>query len=207
MCIGGGKFMSNLNIFLDYQILDYLFRIENKTYIGKHELALTELRKKAEKQVVNIWMSEITEVEMIHGKNNPQINDAKRCLVRTYDQKKLAIAKTMNIKRLTYPCSKFNDNYSLFDVSARFSGPEWNKANTFEKWLLNINGVSLGDARQVVSCIYGSDVNALGEKPVIEWFLTEDKDLLNALINVKNKSKISELSQIKIGFVSAFVNK
>ncbi len=199
--------MPNLNIFLDYQILVYLFQIENRTYKGKHKLALIELRKKAEKQVVNVWMSEITEVEMIHGTNNPKIDDAKRCLVRTYDQKKLAIAKTMNIKWLTHPCSKLNDNYSLLDVSLRFSGPEWNKANTFEKWLLTIEGVSPGDARQVVSCIYGSDVNALGEKPVIEWFLTEDEDLLSALINVKNKSKISELSQIKIDFVSDFVNK
>ena len=206
MCIGG-KFMSNLNIFLDYQILDHLFRIENKTYTGKYESELTKLRKKAEKQVVNIWMSEITEVEMIHGINNPQIDDAKRRLVRTYDQKKLAIAKTMNIKRLSYPCSKLDDNYSLLDVSMRFSGPEWNKANTFEKWLLTIEGVSPGDARQVVSCIYGSDVNALDEKPVIEWFLTEDSDLRNALIKVKSKSKISEFSQMKIGSVYEFVSK
>jgi len=139
--------MSTLNIFLDYQILDYLFRIENKTYKGKHKLALTELRKKAEKQVVNIWMSEITEVEMIHGKNNPRINKAKRPLVRTNDQKKLAIAKTMNIKWLTYPCSKLDDNYSLFDVSMRFSGPKWNEANRIEEWLLTIEGVSPGDAR------------------------------------------------------------
>ncbi|MBA7573587.1 hypothetical protein ES708_15385 [subsurface metagenome] len=201
--------MSNLSIFLDYQILDHLFRIGNKTYEGKrkHELALTELRKKAEKQMVNIWMSEITKVEMIHGKNNPRINEAKRCLARTNDQKKTAIAKTMNIKWLTYPCSKFDDNYSLFDVSARFSGPEWNEANTFEKWLLNIKGVSPGDARQVVSCIYGSDVNALDKKPVIKWFLTEDSALRSALINVKSKSKISELSQMKISSVSGFVNK
>ena len=42
--------MSNLNIFLDYQILVYLFQIENNTYKGKHKLALTELRKKAEKR-------------------------------------------------------------------------------------------------------------------------------------------------------------
>jgi len=54
--------MSTLNIFLDYQILDHLFRIENKTYERgrKHKIALAELRKKAEKKVVNIWMSEIT---------------------------------------------------------------------------------------------------------------------------------------------------
>lgn len=207
MSIGGNNFMSNLNIFLDYQILDHLFRIENKTYTGTDETALTELRKKAEKQVVNIWMSEITEVEMIHGKNNPRINDAKRCLIRTNDQKKLAIAKTMNIKWLTYPCSKLDDNYSLLDVSMRFSGPKWNEANTFEKWLLTIEGVSPGDARQVVSCICGSDVNALDEMPVIEWFLTEDLALRSALINVKSESKISDFSQMKIGTVSEFVNK
>jgi hypothetical protein len=200
--------MSNLNIFLDYQILVYLFQIENNTYKGKHKLALTELRKKAEKRVVNIWMSEITEVEMIHGTNNPQIDDAKRCLVATYDQRKLSIAKRMSIKWLTYPCSKYDDNYSLFDVSARFSGPEWNEANIFEKWLLNIEGVSVGDARQVVSCIYGSDVNALDNKPVIRWFLTEDSDLRSALINkVKSKSKISKFSQMKIGSVYEFVSK
>jgi len=144
---------------------------------------------------------------MVHGKNNPQINEAKRCLVTTYDQRKLSIAKTMNIKWLTYPCSKFDDNYSLLDVSLRFSGPEWNEANTFEKWLLNIEGVSIGDARQVVSCIYGSDVNALDKKPVIKWFLTEDSDLRSALIKVKSKSKISKFSQMKIGFVCEFVNK
>ena len=207
MYIGENFFMSTINIFLDYQILDHLFRIENKTYEGEHELALTELRKKAEKQMVNIWMSEITKVEMIHGENNPRINEAKRCLARINDQKKTAIAKTMNIKWLTYPCSKFDDNYSLFDVSARFSGPKWNEANTFEKWLLNIKGVSQGDARQFVSCIYGSDVNALDEKPVIEWFLTEDSALRSALINVKSKSKISGLSQMKISSVSGFANK
>lgn len=207
MYIGGIFFMSTLNIFLDCQILDHLFRIENKTYKGKHELALTKLRKKAEKQVVNIWMSEITEVEMIHGKNNPRINEAKRCLARTNDQKKLAITKTMNIEWLTYPCSKLDDNYSLLDVSMRFSGPKWNEANRFEKWLLTIEGVSLGDARQVVSCIYGSDVNALDKKPIIEWFLTEDSALRSALINVKSKSKISDFSQMKIGSVSEFVNK
>jgi len=207
MYIGGIFFMSTLNIFLDYQILDHLFRIENKIYTGKYELALTELRKNAEKQVVNIWMSEITEVEMIHGKNNPQINEDKRCLVRTKDQKKLSIAKTMNIKWLTYPCSKFDDNYSLLDVSMRFSGPKWNEANRFEEWLLTIEGVSPGDARQVVSCIYGSDVNALDKKPVIEWFLTEDLALCSALINVMSKSKISEFSQMKIGSVSEFMNK
>ena len=201
--------MSALNIFLDYQILDHLFRIDNNTYKRgqKYEIALTELRKKAEKQVVNIWMSEITEVEMVHGKNNPQINEAKRCLVATYDQRKLSIAKTMNIKWLTYPCSKYDDNYSLFDVSLRYSGPEWNEANTFEKWLLNIEGVSVGDARQVASCIYGSDVNALDKKPVIEWFLTEDSDLRSALIKVKSKSKISKFSQMKIGSVCEFVYK
>ena len=113
----------------------------------------------------------------------------------------------MNIKWLTYPCSKFDDNYSLFDVSARFSRLKWNEANTFEKWLLSIKGVSQGDARQVVSCIYGSDVNALDKKPVIKWFLTEDSALRSALINVKSKSKISELSQMKISSVSGFVNK
>ena len=93
---------------------------------------------------------------------------------------------------LTFPC---------------VSGPEWNEANTFEKRLLNVKGVSPGDARQVVSCIYGSDVNALDEKPVIEWFLTEDLDLRNALINVKSKSKISKFFQIKIGSVYEFVSK
>jgi hypothetical protein len=202
--------MPNLNIFLDYQILDHLFRIENKTYERdrEHEIALTEIREKAEKQVLNIWMSEITEVEMVHGKNNPQIDEAKRCLVATYDQRKLSIAKRMNIKWLTYPCSKFDDNYSLFDVSLRYSGPEWNEANIFEKWLLNIEGVSVGDARQVVSCIYGSDVNALDNKPVIKWFLTEDSNLRSALINkVKSKSKISEFSQMNIGSVCEFVSK
>lgn len=199
--------MSTINIFLDYQILDYLFRIENKTYNGNQRLELIELRKKAEKQVVNIWMSEITEVEMIHGENNQRINEAKRCLARTNDQKKLAIAKTMNIKWLTYPCSKFDDNYSLLDVSMRFSGPKWNEANRFEKWLLTIKGVSPGDARQFVSCIYGSDVNALDKKPVIEWFLTKDLALRSALIYVKSKSKISKLSQMKICSVSEFVNK
>lgn len=144
---------SILSIFLDYPILDHLIRIENKTYKGKQRLELIELRKKAEKQAVNIWMSEITEVEMIHGENNQRINEAKRCLAKTNDQKKLAIAKTMNIKWLTYPCSKFDDNYSLFDVSMRFSGSKWNEANTFEKWLLTIKGVSPGDARQVVSSL------------------------------------------------------
>ncbi len=200
--------MPNLNIFLDYQILDHLFLIENNSYKGKHELALTELRKKAEKKVVNTWMSEITKVEMVHGKNNPKINEAKRCLVTAYDQRKLSIVKRMNIKWLTYPCSKYDDNYSLFDVSARYSGPEWDEANIFEKWLLNIEGVSVGDARQVVSCIYGSDVNALDNKPAIKWFLTEDSDLRSALINkVKSKSKIFKFSQMKIGSVYEFVNK
>jgi len=199
--------MTTLNIFLDYQILDHLFRIENNTYQGNYKLALTELRKKAENQVVNMWMSEITEVEMIHGKNNPQINEDKRCLVKIYDQRKIAIAKTMNIKWLTYPCSKFDDNYSLLDVSLRFSGPEWSEANEFEKWLLNIEGVSVGDARQFVSCICGSDVDALDKKPVIEWFLTEDSNFRSALIKVKSKSKISKFSQMKIASVSEFVYK
>lgn len=199
--------MSTLNIFLDYQILDHLFRIENNAYQGNYKLALTELRKKAENQVVNMWMSEITEVEMIHGKNNPQINEVKRCLITTYDQRKKAIAKTMNIKWLTYPCSKYNDNYSLLNVSLRFSKPEWNEANTFEKWLRNIRGVTPGDAQQVTSCIFGSDVEALNEKPVIKWFLTEDSDLRSALIKVKSKSEISKFSKMKIASVSEFVNK
>lgn len=207
MHIGGKNFMSILNIFLDYQILDHLFLIENNSYKGNHELALTELRKKAENQIVNMWMSEITEVEMIHGKNNPKINEEKRCLVTTYDQRKIAIARTMNIKWLTYPCSKYDDKYSLFDVSLRFSGPEWSEANTFEKWLLNFEGVSAGDARQVASCIYGSDTKTLAKKPVIEWFLTEDSDLRSALIKVKSKSKISKFSKMKIASVSEFVNK
>ena len=199
--------MLALNIFLDYQILDHLFRIENKTYEGNYKLALTELRKKAEKQVVNIWMSEITEVEMLHGKNNPQINEAKRSLVTTYDQRKQAIAKTMNIKWLTYPCSKFDDNYSLLDGSLRFSGPEWNEANKFEKWLHSIKGVTPGDAQQVASCIYGSNVNVVDKKPAIKWFLTEDSNLRNALNKVKSKSKISKFFQMKIASVSEFVNK
>ena len=104
---------SHLAIYLDYSVLDALQRIQaNKTCNSSKHRALQRLRASAERQYVEIWISEIAFVEMVHGIEKVFGNDAKRNNASSKDSKKREIASAMFAKVLGYPCAKTDDTYS-----------------------------------------------------------------------------------------------
>ncbi|MDC3954757.1 hypothetical protein [Polyangium jinanense] len=191
--------------FLDYPVIDHLLRIDDGRYLGKHQAALLELRSRARAAEISLWMSEIVQVEMAHGQQNPRLTPEKRTRAEANDARKITIATDMGVRWLAYPCAKTNDEYTLLDISFRCAGFEWNEANTLEGELEQIKGISKGDARHLVSWIFGCDTAALDFHPTLNCFVSEDEPLREALLQFQPRAANQVLREAKILSVAEFV--
>ena len=66
--------MSPKVAFLDYQVIDHLYRLANGNYTGAFATELRLLEAGAATGKYELWMAEITRVEMIIGRENPWID-------------------------------------------------------------------------------------------------------------------------------------
>jgi hypothetical protein len=192
-------------LFLDYEVLDHMHRIDTCRYTGKSAAELTALRQAAVAGNIQVWMSRVTSVEMAIGLENPKLSPAQLSMASQNDEAKRIIANSMCVRWLTHPASKFNDTYSRANLTLRAAGPEWLKANALENQLLKLPGVSKGDARQVVSCVYGQAEDD-GQQPPIWWFVSEDRELRTALTDAQAANVVSELVGLQVLSVKAFIN-
>lgn len=196
-----------VEVFADYPIIDHLYRIENNSYNGDSLRELLELKNLCSNGIVKLWMSEITRVEMVLGLENPTINDDIKTIIEERDSEKIKIASELNVGWLTYPCSKTNDTYSRLNISLRTMGDQWHIANEMEKNLEVYEGISRGDARQFVSCIFGTNSEDLSYTPAVEWFITEDQKMLEALKKLKEDGIVTELERINIASTKEFITQ
>jgi hypothetical protein len=151
-------------------------------------------------------MAKITEVEMIMGRENQEIYENRIPSLEKKDSEKLSIARDLGVHWLEYPCSRPDDNYSRLDLT--FTPDGCPDAGDLESRLENVRGVSEGDARQIVSLIYGHCYsNGQYYKPIIDYLLTEDKRLLSALNSEKKQRRLLELNNIEVSSVSDFMSK
>ncbi len=191
--------------FLDYSVIDHLHRLASGTYTGKHGAALHSLEAGAATGKYELWMAEITEVEMIIGRENPKIDQGRVPEFVRKDCEKFAIAEKLGVRWLGYPCSKLGDEYSRLGVSFRLAGPDSLIAAALERRLEQIAGVSVGDPRQVVSLVHGFDDADVSFRPAIRWLVTEDARLCAALCGEANAGRLPELVNVHIGSVAEFV--
>ena len=180
-----------MKIFLDLQILDHIWRARNGQYARNYAHVLRQIEEAATSDRHSFFMSEISKVEMHHGFKNPNIDEARRQVVEKKDREKLELAEQMKIKWIMYPCSKYKDKYSLYEISLRYGGSFWNQANELELTLEALDGISIGDARQVVSMIYGSKEEGLND---VDVFVSKDRKLVNGLRDNANRKMLSILS-------------
>ena len=119
MDMDGEARSGDLNVALDYCVLDDLQRIEAGTYRGFHRSALERLRDAASAGRIVVWISEICYVEMLHGIEHLSDDPAKASDAGQRDAQKRAIAERMAARVLAYPCSKFDD--TLLAMGCLFS--------------------------------------------------------------------------------------
>lgn len=188
-----------LAVTLDYSALDHLQRIQDGTYTGTRADALRRIRAAGESRRIDVWIAEITPVEMLHGIEKIAADDAKRAQAAARDKTKGAIARAMGARALAYPCSKLDDTYSRLNMSFRLAGPDSHFADALERRLLSIKGVSAGDARQLVSCAFPTDGAKIDFHPKLDCFVAEDLDLVRALKAEVAAGNLLELCHLSIG--------
>jgi hypothetical protein len=196
-----------MQIVLDLCVIDHLQKVDAGTYRGKAEAALRKLRAAAEGSAVGVWICEISLVEMLHGIEKlaaDSADPAKQAHARNNDTAKQLILKNMSARRLGYPCSKYDDDFSRLDISLRYAGPDLENAEVLESQLLTIAGVSRGDARQLVSCAYPFDGEDVGLHPRLDWFVTEDGALLAAIRSLA-AGQFPTLHRLRYGTASDLV--
>jgi hypothetical protein len=198
--------MSGKVAFLDYQVIDHLHRMSSGTYTGQYAGAFQCFESDALAGQYELWMAEITQVEMIIGRENPRVDRSRIAEFVKKDREKLAIAQRLGVRWLGYPCSKLDDQYSRLDVSFRLAGPDWPIAEAFERRLEQMPGVSAGDARQVASLVHGFDDANVSFRPAIRWLVTEDASLHAALRRGISAGNLAELSQVQVVSVAEFVS-
>lgn len=184
-------------IALDYSVLDHLQRIHAGNYNGRSREPLERIRAAATGRLVEIWITEITLVEMVHGIETADARTRIRALAS--DAEKQTIAEAMFARKLGYPCSRTDDTYSRLDISFRPDCPDWARAYSLERRLLAISGVSPGDARQLVSCAFPLDSVRPGFSPQLDWLVAEDNRLIKAVIREVNAGNLPELADLKFG--------
>lgn len=194
-----------LSVALDNSVLDHLHRVQAGTYAGAHAEPLRRIRAAAESRRILVWISEVTSVEMLHGIEKIASNDLKRSNAAARDQEKSAIAAAMGARTLGYPCSKLGDTYSRLGMSFRLAGPDSHLADTLERTLLSIPGVSPGDARQLVSCAFPFDGAQVEHHPQLHWFVAEDTALIRALTQEIVAGHLPELRQLAVGSAADLV--
>ncbi|MEX2490299.1 MAG: hypothetical protein WD425_00915 [Nitrospirales bacterium] len=153
-------------------------------------------------------MSDITKVEMLHGCEKPNSSAEQVALYKEKDESKLKIAEEMRVIWLNYPASRLDEHletgkypfgYSRMDLTMRHMDTNWEKAYDLEGKLLHINGVSQGDAKQIVSMAYGI--------PQFEGkvFLAEDKPLIDGIKEEIRQRKLNQLTEYFWGSVQDFL--
>lgn len=193
-------------LFLDYQVLDHMHRLDTDMYDGPSAAELTALRRAAILGAIEVWMSRITLVEMAIGLENPKLNPAKLVAASQRDMDKLAIASSMRVRWLTYPANKSDDTYSREGLTLRSDGLlDWPKAKALEERLLKLPERLDGDVQQVVSCVYGRAEDE-GWRPAVKWFVTEDRRLEKVLKSAKAANTLGDLAGIQVCSVRTFVD-
>lgn len=195
-----------MSIAVDYSVIDHLHRIQTGSGGVSHREALTRLYDAAVGGQVQLWGAEITFVEMIQGVNKLDDSDVRRAAVEAKDAAKRALMTAMGIRILAYPCGKYDDEYSLCDLSLRCAGDCWDEANALEERLRCIRGIDQGDARQLVSCAYPSeaDVDRPEVHPKLDWFVAVDRKMIAAVHREIAAQRLPELAHIRFGFVTDF---
>lgn len=188
-----------LAVALDYSVLDHLQKLQAGTYNGTRADALGRIRAAGESRRIDVWIAEITPVEMLHGIEKVASDDPKRTRALARDAEKAAIAAAMGARTLGYPCSKFDDTYSRLSMSFRFAGPDTHLAEALEQRLLSIRGVSPGDARQLVSCAFPFDGAQIDFHPRLDCFVAEDVTLVRVLRAVVVAGNLPELRHLIFG--------
>ena len=188
-----------LAVALDYSVLDHLQRIRDGSCGGLQADALRTIQAAGESRRIDVWIAEITPVEMLHGIEKVAADDAKRARATARDNNKEAIAAAMGAWTLAYPCSKLGDTYSRLGMSFRPGGPDCHLADALERRLLSIDGVSAGDARQLVSFAFPTDGTQVDFHPGLDCFVTEDVGLVRALRVEVAAGKLAEISHLSIG--------
>src|SRR5690242_12351496 len=80
-----------VSVFIDYSVLDSLLRLDEGRYVGEHEAGLALLRLTAENHHVQVWISEITLVEMLHGRERAAVLGHGELRAASNDAAKMAI--------------------------------------------------------------------------------------------------------------------
>lgn len=191
--------------FLDYQVIDHLQRIGTGMYKGKFAEALAHFESEAVRGSYQLWMSEISSVEMLLGRENPELDRLKLPSVEAKDKEKIAIANKLGVRWLGYPASKLSDSYSRLGMSFHLGGPTSGQANALESVLSPIKGVSPGDVRQIAAAVYGFDAANTNHRPPIEYFVTEDAPLVVTIRSEVAAGRLPELRDLRICSVAEFV--
>lgn len=196
-----------LVVFLDYSVIDHIQRVNTQMYKGKHEDALGSFKAFAVMKKYELWMADITRVEMIIGRENVSINNLKFLDIVKKDEEKVEIIETLGVRWLSYPASKLDDEYSRLDETFRLEWESnWDISSAFERRLEKFKGVSIGDARQIVSMVHGFDRSEKRIWPTITWFVSEDAQLCTALRREVKAGQLPELVDVCVGSVSQFVS-
>jgi hypothetical protein len=193
-----------MNVFLDYVIIDHLQSILERTYRGSNESSLLKLKSLGEMRKFQLFMSDITRVEMLHGLEKNSLSKSQIEKYRKRDHAKMKIAENMHVIWLSYPASKTNDTYSRLDLTLRTADSNWARAYELERELESIDGISLGDARQIVSMKYGGGSKQNDFK--IIYYLSEDNDLIKAVNNEFANDRLKALNTIRFEKVTDFIS-
>lgn len=195
---------SPLSVAVDYSVIDHLHRIQSGFGGASDRDALTKVRDAAIAGQLQLWGAEITFVEMIQGVEKLDRSDVRRAAAEARDAAKRALMTTMGMRILAYPCGKYDDEYSLCDLSLRCAGDDWDEANALEERLRRIPGVDEGDARQLVSCAYPAEADCEGSavRPTLDWFVAADRKMIAAIRRETAAQRLPELARIRFGFMT-----
>ncbi len=193
------------SVAVDYSVVDHLYRVQAGTYNGPNASALEHFRQAAEDGRAEVWIAEITPVEMLHGREKVAAESVKLARASAKDDQKNDICTAMRARYLAYPCSKVDDTYSRLGMSFRTAGPNSEDANRLEQKLLGIKGVSAGDARQLVSCAFPTNAATVGLSVTLDWFVAEDAELVEAVVRAVAAGALPELAHLSFGSTAALV--
>lgn len=126
--------------------------------------------------MIAVWVCEISLVEMLHGIEKLANEPIKLEHAKDKDAHKRDILKKISVRQLGYPCSRFDDDYSRYGLTFRYTGPDSDKAEEIESRLLKASGISRGDARQLASGAFPFDGEHVERHPILNWFVTEDRN-------------------------------
>lgn len=89
-------------VFLDYQVIDHLQRIRCNQDVGSLSPALIPIATLFAERRFDVWMSEISRVEMVQGLQNPALSEQRRAYAKSKDDMKLNVASELGVRWLTH---------------------------------------------------------------------------------------------------------